>query len=84
MVSFGGARGFTFQDKLPNDSHRVIVRPLDLSRIVVVIEPQQESVSGAGPQREATEEGSVIASGKVTEGRAQEQNVQGHLRSTRG
>lgn len=49
-----------------------------------MIDAQEEGVTGAGPQRQAAKEISVIASWEVTEGRAKEQDVQRRLWRIRG
>ena len=49
-----------------------------------MVEPQQEGVTGAGPQWETTKEVAILPSREVTEGRAKEHDVQRRLWRVRG
>ena len=71
--------GHTLHYELPCDPERVIVSSLNLRRAVVVVEPQQKGVARPRPQRQTLEEACVFTSGEITEGRAEEENVQRSL-----
>ena len=75
---------FTLQHKFPRDAQGVVVRSLNLRRVVVMIEPQQEGVAGPWPQWQSAKEVGVVASEEITEGGAQEQYVQRRLGHVRG
>ena len=54
----------------------VVVGDLDIFRIIIVIEPQQNGISGARTERQRLQERSVVAAREITQRRSQEQDMQ--------